>query len=135
MLQFRWFQVEPPLLIEEEFITVSAIYILPTNTGLLILSTYDINYQGGLIACFVTLEVQDLFSGVILSSAALELDPQAAGTLLVRRKIWIHFSLLCTCYLYIVILETCCQSAVLDCSEIWTQGYGSIADQQYTRRG
>ena len=39
--------------------------------------------QGGLIATLVAFESQDLFVGMVLSAAAVEVDPQSAGTFIV----------------------------------------------------
>ena len=37
------------------------------------------------MAVLVTCETQELFDGIILSSAGLDVDPQSAGSLIVRR--------------------------------------------------
>ena len=43
----------------------------------------DLIIQGGLVASCVAIEAQDMFAGIVLSAAALEIDPQSAGAVTV----------------------------------------------------
>ncbi len=70
----------------------------------------------------VAAECQDLFDGIILSSAGLAVDPQSGGTLIVR-----VFPVACisnSCMLFSLTIEGCCQSPLVGGSKIWIEGSG-----------